>query len=108
MFTTPSHAWSSAFRIGSSVGPYVAEFEVRSGSHILVPSFIYTQNEQKALMHRFGFVVDTIDFATLQDLGGKRVSPKLLCAMGSRVVTGFRARPVNSNVRLNIDLSQQQ
>ncbi len=74
LFTTPSFEWSSKFRNASK--PDRAEFSLRDGRSVLVPSFTRPISEQRAMMGSFGFRVVDEYLPIAKDIGGY-ISPKL-------------------------------
>ena len=74
LFTTPSFEWSSKFR--SSSNPDRADFLLRDGRTISVPSFTRPLPAQRAMIEKFGFVIIEECRPRISDISGK-VSPKL-------------------------------
>jgi len=91
IFTTPSHAWSSTFRRPEKEEQHVADFEMRDGRHITVPSFIYPEAEQIAILAAHGLQVQETKCVTINQLQEGRVSSKLQYARHGEVVTGYWA-----------------
>lgn len=74
LFTTPSFEWSSAFRIGTDRDK--AEFVLRHGGRVSVPSLTRPLTEQRAMMAKARFVIAEEAIRTRKDLVGSH-SPKL-------------------------------
>lgn len=91
IFTTPSHAWASAFRHNTTNERSVAEFQVRDGRRIHVPSFIYPEDQQTAMMHTCGLQVEATTGVGIGQLDSTQVSAKLRCITGGEIVTGYWA-----------------
>ena len=90
LFTTPAIAWSSAFRDDGGAHAY-AEFELRDGRKISVPSFIHTEDQQASLMASCGLDVEDVVPVTVDMLDPTQLSPKLNCVGNGAVVTGYPA-----------------
>ena len=92
LFSTPAYEWASAFRpAGSPDLMTSAEFELVTGAHVFVPSYIYKKTEQQAIIEEAGLIVECVRDISLADLNAERVSPKLLIGQtrGSSIVTGY-------------------
>lgn len=82
-FTTPSYAWALAFRSNSASDEmHRAEFELQDGRVVSVPSFIYTIDEQVAMIASAGLRLEEIAETPLSGLSTERVSPKLITKHG--------------------------
>jgi hypothetical protein len=95
LFTTPSYAWALAFRSnGGSEGMRQAEFELRDGRLVTVPSFVCSVDEQVDMIATAGLRVEKITEVPLSGLGTPRVSPKLITKEGPRlsVLTAYSVR----------------
>src|ERR1700687_4370220 len=79
LFTTPAFSWAHAFRANSSIE--ASEFELGDGSIVDLPSFIYAESDQVALIEAAGFRVDVIQHVARSELQGM-ISPKLLVGTG--------------------------
>jgi SAM-dependent methyltransferase len=92
IFTTPSFEWMSAFRAEPERSH--ALFELTHGGQVSAPSFIFPEQQQRALIEATGLRVEGVLRVILGDLKLTPISPKLLPARGRRapVVTGFLAR----------------
>ena len=91
IFTTPSYAWSSTFRRTEKDEQDVAEFELRDGRRILVPSLIFPEAEQVALLAAYGLLVRKTIRVTVDQLQAEQMSSKLRCAVHGEIVTGYWA-----------------
>jgi SAM-dependent methyltransferase len=91
LFTTPSYDWAQAFREGTEMK--ASEFELRDGSHILLPSYIYSEKEQVRLIESADLKVSDISSVSTRDLCCTKLSPKLVSRHGAvgSVVTGYVA-----------------
>ncbi len=72
LFTTPSFEWSSKFRADSE--PDKAEFVLRDGCSVLVPSFTRPLVEQRTLMIGSGFEIVEEFMPTKDDVKGPHSS----------------------------------
>ncbi|MBV9439138.1 MAG: methyltransferase domain-containing protein [Candidatus Eremiobacteraeota bacterium] len=94
LFTTPSYAWSHAFRSPERLR--VAQFALADGRTLDVPSIVLPEARQRAMLSRAGLRVSSIDVVTLGELLPAVISPKLLPERGrmAPVVTLYEvARP---------------
>lgn len=90
LFTTPSYHWAATFR-GHAAGEVqdAALFELSNGTKHYVPSYVYPEDEQLALIVRAGLSVVEVRHATLADLPS--CPPKVAhLSAGTPVVTLFR------------------
>jgi SAM-dependent methyltransferase len=95
LFTTPSHEWAAAFRKGLSVELKTkAEFVLRDGRKLYVPSFILPGEEQLKLMASCNFQLVDRSSVRISDLGDSPLSPKLLVKDSKElvIVTGYICR----------------
>lgn len=93
-FTSPSYEWAFAFRRNLPQDLHTrAEFELRDGSRVWLPSYICPESDQIQLIEQAGFRVLQKDQVTLEDLHGETLSPKLSVLKGrtARVVSGYVA-----------------
>lgn len=94
IYTTPSFEWATTFRSTTTNEEMItAAFILKNGQEVRVPSFIYHEQAQIALIERHGLQVKEIvqmPFAALKSDG---ISPKLdvLNSCESSVVTGYIA-----------------
>lgn len=92
-FTTPSYEWAVAFR--SEEDKMWSEFELKDGSHIRVPSLIYSIDEQFRLIEDSGLQVNKVDYVPDHlPLSALKLplSPKLLIeerGSNASIVTGY-------------------
>jgi ubiquinone/menaquinone biosynthesis C-methylase UbiE len=87
LFTTPSAEWAQYFRVGGR--RYEAEFILRDGSRVVVPSFLLFPKEQREMISEANLVVLESEDYFISDLKGK-VSPKLASPLGSKVFPVLR------------------
>ena len=89
-FTTPSHDWAVAFRHGDNSN-FPAEFELRDGERVYVPSWIYALPTQIKMIEKSGLRVKEHSRVFLPELTAKTLSPKLLTRRGptADVVEGY-------------------
>ncbi len=75
IFTTPSHDWVLSFRDPTDPDSISsAEFELRDGRHISVPSFVLPPEDQIALMRGYGlYVTETVNVPLSARRGGTSV-----------------------------------
>jgi SAM-dependent methyltransferase len=78
IFTTPSYQWSVEFRKLTNGDLDSAEFELRSGQKIAVPSLIYPRRRQECEMRKAGLYTLRYGVVEVGDITGQEVSPKLL------------------------------
>lgn len=93
-FTTPSYEWAAKFRNKIELsGIHEAQFVLADGEYVTVPSFIYSDEQQKDLISDCGFVEIETSKVTLDELGGNNISEKL-SLIGDKnlpVITVYRA-----------------
>jgi SAM-dependent methyltransferase len=91
LFTTPSFEWAVEFRASKSPEKKdAAYFELKNGTGVYVPSFIYSIDQQDALIRQYGLRVVDVEKISSDKLP-RPLSPKLL-KQGSplpHVLTGF-------------------
>jgi len=89
LYTTPSRAWSTAFRGESTT----AAFDAETGPDRNVPSFVHDEATQRQLVEAAGLRVIQVIEAPLFWLAGQRISPKLsvLHSPDAAVVTAYHA-----------------
>jgi hypothetical protein len=91
-FTTPAYEWAQAFRSRTGQGDTMsAEFELKDGRKVFVPSWIYPVEQQAELIKTSGLDLKEVVQVPLSDLHSEQLSPKLLVAHGDdlNVVTGY-------------------
>jgi SAM-dependent methyltransferase len=91
-FTTPAYEWARAFRLQRGQAEIMlAEFELRGGHKVLVPSWIYPVEQQVQLMKSSGFEIEEIVQVRRSALEPEHLSPKLLVdhCDDINVVTGY-------------------
>jgi SAM-dependent methyltransferase len=74
--TVPSHVWASAFR-AHGAGGEAAEFELRSGETVRMPSFVRQPSAERRLIEASGMLFDSATAVALGELEPP-LSPKLL------------------------------
>jgi hypothetical protein len=78
LFTMPSYEWASRFRAKTGSTPHTAEFVLRNGEHVDVPSFVPPLPEQVTLMQDAGFMLEAFESLGAADLGpAEPRSPKI-------------------------------
>lgn len=78
LYTTPSFEWASGFRkSGDPSDRMHAEFLLRDGRRVLVPSMIYSDQDQAEMIQAAGLNVVVIEHVRVNQLSGP-LSPKLL------------------------------
>jgi hypothetical protein len=89
-FTTPAEEWAHAFRGHSRE----AEFLLRSGQQVRVPSIILRRDDQLKAIESAGLRVEDVRAINIGDLSPEHRAPKLLIDRGlsAPVVTAYRAR----------------
>ena len=99
ILTTPSFEWASAFRSRETVEKqHTAEFQLKDGRRISVPSIVLREAEQVAVMRQHGLrVIETKD-VPLSAIGSALLSQKLrvLESVERPVATGYVARKESS------------
>jgi ubiquinone/menaquinone biosynthesis C-methylase UbiE len=96
IFTTPSHEWALTFRRNEPQGVVdKAEFVLRNGQRVWIPSIIHSEQAQTQMINEAGLSVAKVERVTLQDLSGQAISTKLkvLGNPSSPVVTGYIVKP---------------
>lgn len=92
IFTTPAYEWATFFRKSyNSDSINWAEFKLKDGGLILVPSYIYSHNQQLDIFDKNGFIVKQIEHARVSDLKSRKLSPKILINphQNIEIVTGY-------------------
>ncbi len=91
VLTVPSYDWARCFRKAGMTDFDRAEFELADGRRVFIPSFIYPESQQKALVEKAGLTVEDIQEVTLGELVNEELSPKLCIDRGPQaaVVTGY-------------------
>lgn len=89
LFTSPSFEWAAAFRSRELM--YRAEFLLRNGQILPVPSRIYPRDQQIELIESSGLLVKEVTDIPISGLQSQALSPKLLPWRGPQapVVTGY-------------------
>ena len=95
LFTTPSYDWAAAFR--NTDDPFMmtlAEFLLRDGRTLYVPSRIYPRDDQIKLVEDSDLVVIEVNEIPISVLESKHLSPKLTPRRGrdASIVTGYVIR----------------
>lgn len=91
-FTTPAYDWAESFRLQNGQGEVMsAEFELKDGRRVFVPSWIYPVDQQIKLIMSSGIEVEEVVQVPRSALESERVSPKLLIdhLNDMNVVTGY-------------------
>jgi ubiquinone/menaquinone biosynthesis C-methylase UbiE len=92
VFTTPAFDWAVRFRTLQTSSDFMhADFELTDGTHVLLPSFIYSESEQLRMLENSGLRAVDVRTVTIADLGHLELSPKLCLESGRDigVVTGY-------------------
>lgn len=96
LFTTPSYEWAAAFRRSGRQRHDFAQFELRDGRRLCVPSLIHPEEIQRKLIESSGLIVKRLIHVRMAELRVHPLSPKLCPERGpaARVVTGYElAKP---------------
>lgn len=90
IFTTPAYSWAKHFRADEQAFKE-AEFELIDGSKVHLPSFIYSDCEQRNMIRAAGLNIIEVHHILIRDLEGKSLSPKLGLDRGQNgeVVSGY-------------------
>lgn len=94
LFTTPAYEWAEDFRGADNRAIDLAEFELADGRLVGVPSLVRTESDQLDLIRDAGFEAVKVAHATVRDLAGERLSPKLVTdghRDHERIVTAYFA-----------------
>lgn len=94
IFTTPSSSWAKEFRKSNDpAGLYSAEFVTANGDKILVPSYIFPEADQIALIRSHGFSIVDVHQITVGQINDLFISPKLITSAGNDqpILTGYLA-----------------
>lgn len=92
LFTTPSHEWSTRFRGSDPAASQVAEFILKSGRRLYVPSLVMCLREQITLIENSGFMLASFESLGAEFLSVEEpVSPKIgvFASERSSLVWGF-------------------
>jgi SAM-dependent methyltransferase len=92
LFTTPADEWASLFRDKEDKRDSdFAQFTLQNGCEIRVPSWIYSKNEQTAMIEQAGLSVKSVVSVGLSQLDSSHISPKLLFEelVNSGIVSGY-------------------
>lgn len=91
LFTTPAYDWAKAFRPRSSDDMQLANFELRDGHHVDVPSYVRPIDVQIGLQMQHGFAIRETSNVPISNLRANPISPKLMTNRGldASVVTGY-------------------
>lgn len=91
LYTTPAYEWAMAYRALHGDPSNAAEFDLRDGRAVQVPSTILEPAEQVCMFESVGFEVAEMSHVTLSMLTGESLSPKLkVGGPDLPIVTGFR------------------
>ena len=91
-FTTPAHEWAKAFRSQNSHSELMAaEFELKDGRKVLVPSWIYAVDQQVELIKNSGLEIWEVVHVPRSALQSEHLSPKLFIGHGDNIniLTGY-------------------
>jgi len=96
IYTTPSYQWSMNYRRIEGSPEDCARFALRNGLVVDLPSFVFPQKDQVALMERCGFqLIETREFMK-RDIEAP-IAPKIATAdIDTPIVTMFVVRNRNS------------
>jgi SAM-dependent methyltransferase len=92
LFTTPAYAWAKAFRLQNCPGELMsAEFELKDGRKLTVPSWIYPVEEQAELIKNSGLEIREVVNVPRSALESEPLSRKLFVGPSDNVdiVTGY-------------------
>lgn len=92
LFTTPSYDWAASFRDANDLRRMtLAEFALRDGRTLWVPSWIYSRDDQVKLIQQNELAVSEVDEIPMSVLEHKQLSQKLLPERGrsASIVTGY-------------------
>jgi len=97
LFTVPSYEWAMCYR-SKTIGEFEfdrAEFELRDGRHVFLPSYIYLESDQKLIIEKAGLRVVDVKHILIKDLQDQKISTRLCAERGAygKVVTGYSVRP---------------
>jgi SAM-dependent methyltransferase len=89
IFTTPSFEWADTFRGGHHAPPDAADFLLRDGSHILVPSVVLQERAQIDLVAQAGLSVIGVYHVLRAALRAGPISEKLNISDTVAFVAGY-------------------
>jgi SAM-dependent methyltransferase len=96
LFSVPSYDWAMCFRGRTFLefGFASAEFELKDGRHVLLPSYIYPEGDQRIIIEKAGLKVVEVRHILIKDLQGQKLSTRLCAERGpeGRVVTGYSVK----------------
>lgn len=92
-FNTPSYDWAVSFRGRFKSNDTTAEFELRDGERVDVPSWIYPSSEQIKMIEKSGLLTKEYTKVSISEITATPLSPKLLTERGfdADVVEGYSA-----------------
>jgi SAM-dependent methyltransferase len=94
IYTTPSWEWAEGFRRRQQEPPDAAEFLLRDGRRVLMPSLVYPERDQIALIESCGLIVADVYHVLRNALRDHLVSAKLERGrLRTPIVTGYLASP---------------
>jgi SAM-dependent methyltransferase len=91
-FTTPAYEWAKAFRSQNGQAEVMAaEFELKDGRTVLVPSWIHSVEQQLDLIKNSGLEVCEVVQVPRSALQAEHLSPKLFVGLGDdiNILTGY-------------------
>jgi SAM-dependent methyltransferase len=91
-FTTPAYEWAKAFRSKNGEDDMMAaEFQLKDGRRVFVPSWIYPVEKQVELIKNSGLEIWKVVHVPRSTLESEPLSPKLFVGHGDKlhIVTGY-------------------
>jgi SAM-dependent methyltransferase len=92
LYTTPTFGWSHQFRGSSSAEKTSAEFALRDGRTVRVPSHILSEADQRRLIESAGLTVASVESVGPDEIPSFDQAPKLAGAAGAIVTLYTAAR----------------
>ncbi len=93
LFTTPTHNWSTKFRVGGSAADKTAaEFELHNGMIVNVPSNVLEVGAQREMIAAHGLELEDVHEVTRDQVPLASVAPKLDVADDGPVVSLYVVR----------------
>jgi SAM-dependent methyltransferase len=89
VFTCPSYGWAISFRKRTDCPTNRAEFLLRDGTAVQVPSFVFDKDEMESLASAFGLTLVNYRTVSVEELPRRALSPKLQDSVLAPVIDGY-------------------
>lgn len=110
VFTLPSSQWAMRFRNGRRAGdaPQVAEFQLRDGRRICVPSFVFPLAEQVQMIESAAFMLTRLESFGAETLERRSWKVDVFGSDPSSLVYGFTAVRLHGSPSLTFRQSPEE